>query len=221
MKPLVFLISLMTLLVISACVAKPYNMPKTKNATVYIIHGYGATPSDHWFLWLHNALNQANVNVKSITLPNSQAPDFNQWQQTLDNQIGIPNEHDIFVAHSLGNPTLLHYLSQRKPKRIGGLILVSGFFQPLPHLPNINGYDINAYMSHLQLDLPAIAKMSPNITHIISDNDSIVTPNDSQKLVSAIGGDVVMIAKGGHLLGGDGFTTLPEALKTIQIILNK
>lgn len=219
MKNFFLFIGLVSSLVLSACTLKYTTTPKTNDATVYIIHGYGATPDKHWFRWLSNELNKAGIHTKLISLPNSQNPDFNQWQQALHNQIGTPTKHDIFVAHSLGNPTLLHYLSKQNPDQIGGLVLVSGFSKSLPHLPSINGYDVDGYMSNVQINPSVITKMSPHIIHIISDNDAIVTPKDSQKLVSTIGGEVIIIPSGGHLLGSDGFTTLPEALQAVQTIL--
>lgn len=185
----------------------------------YIIHGFGASPGAHWFPWLANRLQGAGVSVDVPAMPNSLAPDFGRWQQTLEKHVGTPSAQDIFIAHSLGTISLLHFLSAQKPARIGGVILVSGFGERLPKLPAIQGYDIDAYVDQARLDIAAIQAMTSNIFCVISQNDAIVAPEESLKLARQLNGTVRMVPAGGHFLESDGFRELPAAWECAEAII--
>ena len=186
---------------------------------LYIIHGYGATPANHWFTWLGNKARAHGVHAHIPALPQPEAPVFREWQQALADAIGMPGENDIFVAHSLGTITILHYLSATRPARIGGLILVSGFAGRLPGLAEINGYSMDAYADQASIDLPAIRAMTPHITNIISSNDPVVAPAESLTLAQTLGSRIVSIENAGHFLGREGFHELPAAWQEVQKIL--
>ena len=49
----------------------------------FIIHGYGATPEDHWFSWLAQQLQAAGVATAIPALPDPEQPDFDRWQAAL------------------------------------------------------------------------------------------------------------------------------------------
>ena len=77
----------------------------------FIIHGYGATPEDHWFSWLAQQLQAAGVATAIPALPDPEQPDFDRWQAALATHLGTPDAHTFYVAHSLGTISLLHFLS--------------------------------------------------------------------------------------------------------------
>ena len=182
----------------------------------FIIHGWDATPSDHWFPWLSGSLQQHGFSMDTPALPNPAAPVFADWQRTLARHIGTPQPDDLYIAHSLGSITLLHYLSQARPAKIGGLILVSGFAAKLPKLPEIDGYSMDNYVEQARLDLPAIRAATPNIVCIVSGNDAIVAPEESGKLAAALNAPVIRVANAGHFLASDGFTELPQVLQAAE-----
>jgi esterase len=71
----------------------------------FIIHGYGATPEDHWFSWLGQQLQAAGVATAIPALPAPEQPDFYHWQAALAAHIGRPasvryaNTPNGFVAN--------------------------------------------------------------------------------------------------------------------------
>lgn len=182
----------------------------------FIIHGWGATPDDHWFHWLSGRLKARGYTVDVPILPNPTAPVFAGWQHTLARHIGMPQPDDLFIAHSLGNITLLHYLSQTRPPEIGGLVLVSAFGGKLPKLAEIEGYSIDDYVAQARLDLPAIRNMTANITCIISENDPLVAPEASLKLANALQSHIITVPNAGHFLASDGFVELPQVLQAVD-----
>ncbi|WP_225748091.1 alpha/beta hydrolase [Eikenella sp. Marseille-P7795] len=202
-------------LALSAC-ALPRAKQTARTQRAFIIHGWGATPDDHWFARLSAGLKARGYNVDVPALPDSRHADFQAWQRTLAEHIGMPQPDDLFIAHSLGNISLLHYLSHTRPPEIGGLVLVSGFAGKLPRLPEIEGYSIDRYVGQARLDLPAVRRMTANIACIISANDPIVAPAESMKLANALGARVITVPDAGHFLASDGFTELPQAWQALD-----
>lgn len=182
----------------------------------FIIHGYGATPEDHWFSWLAQQLQAAGVATAIPALPDPEQPDFDRWQAALATHLGTPDAETFYVAHSLGTISLLHFLSAARPAQTGGIFLVSGFDGRLPALPVIGDFNVDAYADRARIDHAALRAMTPQIHHIISDNDRAVAPERSLQLAERLGGTVHRVANGGHFLASDGFRTLPPLWQAMQ-----
>lgn len=189
----------------------------THRPTVFIIHGYGATINNHWFGWLQTQLEQRGIAAVLVPMPDSEQPDFDRWQQTLAQYIGKPSENQIFVAHSLGTISLLHYLTATQPRKIGGLVLVSAFGKRIPTLPEINGFNVNAYIDRCRIDFPAIARMAgKQIELFTADDDSIVPADNTRYLARELNGYLHIRHTGGHFLDRDGFTQFPPVLEAVK-----
>ena len=126
---------------------------------VVIVHGYAATPTDHWFPWLAEQLRTAGIHADVAELPDPQAPDPAAWLAATAAAVeaaGGIDEHTHLVAHSLGCITVLRHLAALPTPsvkaatlpdspgedswRLGGLSLVAGFTGPLPALPQLDDY---------------------------------------------------------------------------------
>ena len=108
---------------------------------IYLIHGYNSYQDSHWFPWLQNELAKVKLSSHFIQLPEPGNPKKDQWLKTLATELPELNEGTYFVAHSLGCLTLLTYLSQLpKPVKIGGVILVAGFKERIPAMPELDQF---------------------------------------------------------------------------------
>jgi hypothetical protein len=186
----------------------------------YIIHGYGASPTDHWFPWLQARLQAEGIPTTVPPMPDSEHPNVVAWQETLAATIGTPKRDTLLIAHSLGTISLLHYLSAIRPAAVGGIVLVAGFGARLPELPSIGGFNIDAYIDRIRLDDAILRHFAPHMHHLISDNDYVVAPANSRALAARIGGTVHELARHGHFLSADGITELPVAWDALQTCLN-
>lgn len=183
---------------------------------VYIIHGFMATPADHWFQWLKGKLEERGVSVKVLALPDSFSPDPIIWQKTLEENIGRLNENTFLVAHSLGCVSLLSYLEDREgDKPIGGLVLVSGFVAPLPELPQLN-----SFVGH-QVNFEKIIKVAPQRAVFGSPQDSIVPYSLTERLARDLNADLYSIDGAGHFLAEDGYDTFPQLLDKLLEMTSK
>lgn len=195
------------LLLASACVA---GQPAAwgKGMKVYIVHGYAASPADHWFRWLERELEHRGAEVSIVDLPDAQAPDPVAWQQALAVQLGALDEDTYFVAHSLGGITLLRYLESLPGQaRIGGYVLVSGFNQALPSLPQLERF------LKPDIDYARLTAMAGQRVVIAARDDDIVPFASSRALATALDARFVPVARGGHFLARDGFDEFPLLLE--------
>lgn len=172
----------------------------------FIFHGYGAEPNDHWFGWLAQQLDTANIRAVVPALPDSLSPDAPLWQETVRAAVGEPSEDTVMIAHSLGCLAVLRHLASLTGAwRLGSLVLVSGFLDPLPVLPELDsfigsGCDVTGLCEHID-----------RVIVIRSDNDPLVPPAHTDRLAGLLGANAVVVPGAGHFLAADGHNTLPAA----------
>jgi len=184
---------------------------------VYIIHGYFASPSDHWFPWFVEKVHAMyGIEVEVLRMPTPETPQVEVWLEKLRDKIGTPTNETYIIAHSLGCITLLRYLDSFKESfALGGMILVSPFDNPLEIFPNLDSF------VDIKLDYD---KLSRNILqkHVIfSDNDMYVPSFISKELGIKLDSALLEIPRGGHFLGIEGFEMFPELYEVFRQMITK
>ena len=184
------------------------HIPAVRQA--FIVHGYGATPDDHWFPWLATKLEALDISTQVPMLPDPEAPDPGRWAAALGQAVGVPDDNTVVVAHSLGCITVLRYLlTLSGPWRLGSLVLVSGFVDKLPALPLLDSYIGEG------LDPARLSKSIGHVAVIRSDGDPYVPVGYTDALAQMLGTGAVVVPGAGHFLAADGVTSLPQALEGI------
>ena len=178
---------------------------------VYIVHGYMAGPSDHWFEWLKGKIEEKGGEAHIIAMPNSSSPDADTWTQTLEEHISEPDNNTFIVAHSLGGISTLRFLGQHPDKAIGGLILVSCFEDKLPTIP-----DLDDFIVPKGFDAEDIKNVAANRAIFTSDNDPYVDPELTQSLAHSLGAPLYQIHGGGHFLAEDGYTEFSSVWEKLE-----
>nr|WP_289780506.1 alpha/beta hydrolase [Staphylococcus hyicus] len=166
---------------------------------VYIAHGYHANPNQHWFQWLKNALEIEGHDVKVIKFPNPDTPQIDEWLDAMRKQVTQLNHDTLFVAHSLGVITTLKFLYDADISSIGGVALVSGFKDRLPHMPELNEF-VDQSIDYKSLKL----KLNHRFC-IAAKNDTIVPFSYTAKLSDVLGAKLYVKEEGGHFCQEDGF----------------
>lgn len=175
-----------------------------------IIHGYGASPEDHWFGWLAERLEADGVPTAVPALPHPQEPDPVLWAEAVRDELGTPDENSVIVAHSLGCLTVLRHLrSLPGPWRVGVLVLVSGFVDRLPALPQLDSYIGDG------CDVEGLADRIDRLVIIRSDADPYVPTGHTDRLADLLGTSAEVVPGAGHFLASDGVTSLREVLDAI------
>ncbi|WP_249355159.1 alpha/beta hydrolase [Campylobacter sp. MIT 12-5580] len=178
---------------------------------VYIVHGYAANKNAHWFSWLKNKLEAKGVSVEVLDMPDSLDPKLDKWLATLQNSIKNVDENTFIIGHSLGCITTLRFIeSLDEDKRLGGVLLVSGFYEPLSILPVLDPFVKEPLQSK------KLIKMINKRIVLSAKDDVIVPTNLSENLAKAINAKFVQMPKGNHFMEEDGFKELPMALQLIE-----
>lgn len=184
---------------------------------IYIIHGYYASPNEHWFPWFVEKVYAVyGIEVEVLRMPTPESPYVEAWLEKLHDKIGIPNNEMFIVAHSLGCVALLRYLdSLHESFTLGGMILVSPFDKPLEVFPNLDPF-VDVTLNYAKLSRNVLQK------HVIfSDNDMYVPPSISKTLGVKLDSALLEIPRGGHFLGIEGFETFPELYEIFRQMITK
>lgn len=178
---------------------------------VFIIHGYTASPQANWFPWLATRLEEQRVQVTVLAMPDPHTPAPAAWDAYLAQRIGEADGSTILVGHSLGCIAALRYLHQQTATHhLGGVLLVSGFDEPLATLPELTPF--------VAQSLP-LAELRARLHHcalIASMDDAIVPQPYSARLAQRLQAPLHLIEQGGHFLDREGFTELPLAYEQVM-----
>lgn len=171
-----------------------------------IVHGYGATPADHWFGWLAERLAADGLTPTVPALPDPEQPVAPRWQEVAGAAIGVPDAGAVVVAHSLGCLTVLRHLLALPPGwRLGTLVLVAGFAEPVP------GFEaLDAFVGG-STDVRSVAAHVDRLTVLRSDADPIVPTALTDRLAAQLGVRAQVVPGAGHFLADEGVTELPAA----------
>lgn len=184
---------------------------------VYIVHGYKASVHDHWFPWLATQIHCAGHEVKIIALTDATSPDFSAWQQDLQRDIATLDENTIIVAHSLGCLASLHFLSAHlMEKKIQATLLVAGFIDPLPALPELNSFIQQATLNEHTLQ----TKIQTRLV-FVSNNDPFVPPPLVIRLGHLLKAQLEEVVDAGHFMQEDGFNQFPLLWEKLEQLLQR
>lgn len=177
-------------------------------AQVYIVHGYTANADKHWFPWLENQLTKIGISCERLNMPDSANPSLDRWLTHLAS-IKV-NAETIFVGHSLGCIAILNFLAKQQ-LQIKGAVFVSGFYQPLPNLP-----ELSAFTNYYAI-LPSPPTFPVYVVSALDDN--VVAHQYSDALAVHMKADYIRLNQGGHFLDREGFTELPVVLELVKKLL--
>ncbi|WP_270980183.1 RBBP9/YdeN family alpha/beta hydrolase [Campylobacter helveticus] len=175
---------------------------------VYILHGFNCDSNYAWIPSVRQELNDLGYEVKALDLPNASKPELKKWLETMDKEL-VLDEKTYFITHSLGGVSLLHFLSEKGVK-IGGVILVSPFDEPLEILPILDNF------THQKPHYESLKTLIKHRVVISAKDDKIVPTSLSQKLAKSLNAKLILVEKGGHFMDTDGFKDLPLVVEELK-----
>lgn len=171
-----------------------------------IAHCWTGSPADGWYPAAAAALRVLGYTVAVPELPDSSTPEPAAWVQTLDAEIGTPNDDVLLIGHSLGALAALHWIATSPAStKIAGLFVVAPPLQPT----GIS--EVDRFLAPGP-DLSSARQKSERAAVLVSDEDQYLLPSPlmvAQQLVD-LGFEKLVAPGKGHFSPASGLKALPE-----------
>ncbi len=162
----------------------------------------------YWFSWLKRQLILKDIHAVSIEPPFPFRPRYDEWRKEFERFDITPET--ILVGHSCGGGFLLRYLSQHKDLKVGKVVLVAPWTNPL----NYQGSDVADFFEFdLDVNFPSRTK---GVTIFISNDDEpsvVKTVDDLKDKIKSI--DFKDYQGKGHFTKGQYKIDFPEVLEAV------
>lgn len=181
---------------------------------VLLIHGFNGIPKI--FEYFKEELEKKGYNVIMPNFPVREEITIDKFFKVFDEYRDFFNENLIVIAHSIGNPMFIKYISQNNYK-IGKYISLAGFSKAYYN----DGKDILNEKLKLTIltdkEKEDIIKLINERYSVYSDNDHIVPFDLSESYCTDIRSKPILIKNIGHMAKKSGLERLPEVM---DLILN-
>jgi len=176
--------------------------------TVYLIHGWGRSSEEGWFVWLKEELAKKKIKVYAFDMPETNNPKIEAWVKFMEEKIKDANEETYFVGHSIGCQTIMRFLEKLpKNKTIGGCCFIAEWFD----LVNLTKEEIAIAHPWIntKIDFERIRRHTDNFLCIFSDNDDWVDSSEHNLFKEKFGAKIIVKKKMGHF---EDIKKIPEVL---------
>jgi len=182
---------------------------------VFIFHCWGGNSRDCWRGWLADTLRAKGIEVVAPDFPSTDNPKLEEWLAAVRQNVPKfdPADGWIFVAHSLGCPTVLRLLETFGPdEKVSAAILVAAFAK------DVGIFQIKNFVSR-PFKWKKIKAGCGRFIVINSDNDPYIPLAEGDRMAEQLGAELIMEHGAGHLNAGSGFATygrLPEIIEKLR-----
>lgn len=159
--------------------------------------------------WIKEELEKREFEFIAPQMPNAEEPKIEEWVPFVADLVGEADENTYFIGHSMGTQTVMRYLETIHPQKVGGVVLVAGFFD-LINLEDEESEAIAKPWLETPIDLEKVKEVGQKIRVILSDDDEWVELDKNKKIFEEkLGAEVISKEKMGHFTDN---MELPELL---------
>lgn len=187
--------------------------------TVYIIHGWGGSPSEPLHKWLKENLKHQGYKVVVPEMPNTQEPHIEAWVDKMK-EIVEPNERTVLVGHSIGCQTIFRYLTELPDgKNVGGVVLLAPWTNLNMEVIEEEGEEsvtIAKEWTDSPIDFERVsAHIERKVIALFSDNDPFVPLSEKDIFAKELDAEIIVEHKKEHFTEDGGVTELPSLLNAV------
>jgi predicted alpha/beta hydrolase family esterase len=185
---------------------------------VFIVHGWGDKPGDHWMPWLKEHLELNSFSVAAPQMPHTEAPVIGEWVSHLSREVGKAGEDAYYVGHSIGCQTIMRHLEQMPA---GGIVRGAVFVAPWFVLADLSAEEeaIAQPWIDTPIDFARVRDRLPDPTAFFSSDDPFVPLDNRALFEQRLGAQTRLFEGRKHFGVESGMTTFPELLATTLIAL--
>ncbi|MEK7603905.1 MAG: alpha/beta hydrolase [Patescibacteria group bacterium] len=189
------------------------------NKRVFIIHGWGGHPGEHWMPWLKRELENNGFKVCVPQMPDTYKPEIRSWVSKLAEVADNPDGDTYFVGHSIGCNAIWRYLETLSENiKIGGVALVAPWMKLDRKTIEEEGEESIRIVRSWQekpIDFKKVKRHSKKFFAVFSDDDPYVPLNQAELLSGELDADIAIEKGKGHFTVDDGVTELPVVLSEL------
>lgn len=186
---------------------------------VYLIHCWSDTIKDGWYLWLKSQLENSNVLVNLMNIPDSDSSNIDKWISKINDIVDSLDEETYFVGQSIGCQVILRYLETKDRIKIGGILFVAPWFDLIKENLEEESDKVAKPWIKTQINFNKIRQFTNNITFIFFNHDYFVSLEQEQEFKSKLNAKTVIINGKGYIGVEDGVNELAIILIEIGKIL--
>jgi predicted alpha/beta hydrolase family esterase len=183
-----------------------------KNAL--IVHGTEGYPTENWFDWLRQELENEGWKIWVPQLPESDKPDVGRYNKFLfSNKDWKFDSESIIVGHSSGAVATLGIL-QDLPE---GIQIDTAYFIGI--FKDAKGWDSLEGLFARPFDFEKIKKSAKRFIFIHSDDDPYCPKEDAQYFAEKLGGELIVQKGQKHFsieTAGESYSKFPFLLNLIK-----
>lgn len=178
--------------------------------------------SDRFYRHVLEELRKVGFEMKTIEKSDPDYPDCAERVEAFKREIGVPDENTHLIGHSVGVPEILNYINSLKEgEKIGGIVLVAGFTDPMGYTHGDLGHEerrdelVFGSFFETPLDFEKIKARAGKVTIIFSKGDPYIDPKYAYELHAKLGGELIEEPPGmGHM--SVGVRELPSVVMAVK-----
>ncbi len=172
-------------------------------ALVILLHGAYGNPAENWLPWLKAQLERRGHEVLIPAMPTPEGQTLEAWRAAFAPVAARMDAACAIVGHSIGATFALRVLEEHQAR---AAFLVSGFASALGDAR----FDaINRTFWERPFAWERVRAHCPSFHVLHGDGDPYVPIAQAEGIAHALGVQVAVVPKGGHLNAAAGFTEFP------------
>jgi predicted alpha/beta hydrolase family esterase len=182
---------------------------------VFIVHGWGDRPADHWIPWLKRQLERDGLSVVAPAMPGTEAPVIGPWVAHLNGAVGEVDADTYYVGHSIGCQTVLRHLEHLPPLATARGAVFAG---PWFHLSNMSADEmlIAQHWIDTPIDYGKVRTHLPELDTFFSTDDEWVPLDNRELFEQRLGARTHVLEGRKHMGVESGMKTFPELLAVVR-----
>jgi len=168
----------------------------------FIIPGLGNSGEEHWQTFFE----QSEVNFQRIVQQEWDAPDCNDWVNTIDKAIeNYDPASVVLIGHSLGCVAIAHW-AKRSNKKIKGALMVA---------PSDIEAPVYSFPATGFTPIP-VDKINFKTIVVASENDEWVSLERAKLFAANWGSEFISIGNAGHINAASGYGQWQQGLEILK-----
>lgn len=150
---------------------------------ILILHGWNASPDNHWFQEAKVYFEKKGFRVSVPALPGNYFPRIEEWQKVIEKF--QPDENWILIGHSLGGVAILKYLEKALWK-VDKVILIATPYDSM-HFGGLENFFEGGF------DWETIKKKARKFEILNEENDPAIPVEHGQNFAKKLDGQLHVI----------------------------